>query len=225
MCLPFHYIFPKVYKTYRNNTLYRMCVHYRSKMKVSFYHTNGQVRRVIHYKNHKLDGPCIQYFSNGTVEKLVYYVNGVRHGKMYENYTEDKNYLKQTGYFHCGKQNGEFYHYSKNGSLLSIYNYRHGAKHGKQYSFYDNQNIESEQSFRYGELDGNSYFYDRDGHVKSQIYFMKGIQVFENKQLMELEECSICFEETNFKTKCKHQICIECKEKVSSCPICRRHLL
>ena len=225
MCFPLHYIVPNTYKTYRDDNLYRTCERHRSKMKVSFYYKNGKLKKVLHYKNRQLDGPMMIYSMNGAIEKCVHYANGVHHGKMYVNYTEAKQFLKQTGNFHCGKQNGTFYHYSKGGSLMAIYNYCHGSKHGRQYLFHDNGTVESQQSYHYGELDGNSYFYDHNGFALLQVYYMKGKKVFENIQSMAMEECSVCFEETNFKTRCKHPVCIDCKEQVSLCPICRRHLL
>ena len=44
------------------------------------------------------------------------------------------------------------------------------------------------------------------------------------KKFMKVEDCSICFDETNVYTKCNHYCCHKCLEKVKQCPICRRDL-
>ena len=224
MCLPLHYFIPRIHRTYRENCLYRKRELHRSQKKISFYYKNGQVKTVIHFKNQKLHGPYIQYFSNGSIEKLVHYSKGVKHGKMFHSYGTQSYALKQTGSFHQGRRNGTFYNYSAKGELESIKNYNGGEQHGKQYKFYSSGSFQAEEMFRYGIQNGNSYYFDEPQNVLSQIYYMRGEKVFENNQAMEKEECSICFEETNFKTVCNHPICIECKDQVIACPLCRRHL-
>jgi len=44
------------------------------------------------------------------------------------------------------------------------------------------------------------------------------------KKFLGTQDCSICFEETNVVTKCKHYCCHKCMEKIKLCPICRRDL-
>jgi hypothetical protein len=36
-----------------------------------------------------------------------------------------------------------------------------------------------------------------------------------------MTECSVCFETTNNKTNCGHDLCKKCKTKCQKCPICR----
>jgi hypothetical protein len=54
---------------------------------------------------------------------------------------------------------------------------------------------------------------------KSQVLIYK---VF--KKFLNVEDCAICFEETNVQTTCKHHCCHRCMEKIKICPICRHDL-
>ena len=51
---------------------------------------------------------------------------------------------------------------------------------------------------------------------KAQVFIY---QVF--KQFLNVEDCAICFEETNVVTSCNHYCCHICMEKIKICPICR----
>ena len=44
------------------------------------------------------------------------------------------------------------------------------------------------------------------------------------KKFLNIEDCSICFEETNMMTVCKHYCCHRCMERIKVCPICRNNL-
>ena len=44
------------------------------------------------------------------------------------------------------------------------------------------------------------------------------------KKFLNVEDCSICFEETNVVTACKHHCCHRCMERIKVCPICRNNL-
>jgi hypothetical protein len=44
------------------------------------------------------------------------------------------------------------------------------------------------------------------------------------KKFLNVEGCSICFEDTNVITHCNHFCCHKCMEKIKVCPICRRDL-
>ena len=47
----------------------------------------------------------------------------------------------------------------------------------------------------------------------------------ENKKYNDgLNDCSVCFEKVNTKTKCGHDICFHCILKVDDCPICRKSI-
>jgi hypothetical protein len=70
-----------------------------------------------------------------------------------------------------------------------------------------------------------------------QLYYFKPLGKYllkENKQevlmfkvfkkFLKVDGCSICFEDTNVHTICKHYCCHKCMEKIKICPICRRDL-
>jgi hypothetical protein len=39
------------------------------------------------------------------------------------------------------------------------------------------------------------------------------------------DECCVCFELTSQKTNCNHSVCYSCMIKMTSCPLCRGHLI
>ena len=40
----------------------------------------------------------------------------------------------------------------------------------------------------------------------------------------KVEECSICFNDTENRTECNHVVCVECRPKITKCCICRKEL-
>jgi hypothetical protein len=78
---------------------------------------------------------------------------------------------------------------------------------------------------------------ERTRVMLEQLYYYKPIGKFlsrENKtellkfkvfkRFFKVEDCAICFEETNVITHCNHYCCHKCMEKIKVCPICRRDL-
>jgi hypothetical protein len=66
-------------------------------------------------------------------------------------------------------------------------------------------------------------------HKPSGKYLMKDnkeqvliYKVF--KKFLNVEDCSICFEETNVTTTCNHHCCHKCIVKIKLCPICKQSL-
>ena len=45
-----------------------------------------------------------------------------------------------------------------------------------------------------------------------------------NKNYYDGEDCSICYEKVNTRTKCNHYLCYFCIQKVNECPICRKKM-
>ena len=69
--------------------------------------------------------------------------------------------------------------------------------------------------------------------VKKEDIFIKVINYFDLKCLIDCDECCICYDKTSFKTEmCKHYICLECVAKMKTikppqdmnyfnCPMCK----
>ncbi len=62
----------------------------------------------------------------------------------------------------------------------------------------------------------------------NQIILKENKKIF-NKVIEEINnkyksECSICFELTNNKTNCNHDVCLDCEKKINKCPLCRKDL-
>ncbi len=52
--------------------------------------------------------------------------------------------------------------------------------------------------------------------------FDKVIKEMNNKNKIE---CSVCFDLTNNKTDCDHDVCKNCIKKINKCPICRKNFI
>ncbi len=45
--------------------------------------------------------------------------------------------------------------------------------------------------------------------------------IIEEIKTLNKSECSICYELTNNKTNCNHDVCLICLKKINKCPLCR----
>lgn len=227
MCFSFHWIFPITYHKYnkKKKLIQKVEYSYREKT-IHNYYPNGNIKATIRFRGNNLHGECLKYFENGGIQKFVNFNNNKRYGLMYENFiTKDGIKPRKTGYFQHGLKHGPFLYYNETGNIIYLENYVQEKRHGDNIIYHPNGEKKLERTFQYGTLTGNQYIFDENGNVLSQKYFLGGKEIFHNVQNLDIEECSVCFEDTNFKTVCKHPICIHCKKKLILCPICRRHLL
>jgi hypothetical protein len=70
----------------------------------------------------------------------------------------------------------------------------------------------------------NLYYYKPVGKFLLQEDKLSVLKHKVFKKFMKIEDCAVCFDETNVHTKCNHYCCHKCLEKVKICPICRRDL-
>ena len=84
-------------------------IHYAS-------HSIDKPKRIMNYKNGKLDGKSIAYFDNG----IIYFEQNYKEGKLdgYERFYHLNGQLKQEGKFIQNKATGEFKLYNENGKLI-----------------------------------------------------------------------------------------------------------
>lgn len=227
MCVTFNWIFPLTFHKYnKHNKLLQKTEYSYPEKTVYKYYANGNVAATIRYRGRNLHGHSLRYFENGGIHKFVTFKDNKRYGLMYENFnTKNGIKLRKKGYFQDGLKHGPFLYYNDKGDIIYVENYVKEKRHGENIIYHPNGMKKVDRTFDYGTLTGNQYIYDESGNVLSQKYFLAGKEMFHNLQNFEIEECSICFEDTNFKTICKHPVCVECKKKVTFCPICRRHLL
>ena len=67
----------------------------------------------------------------------------------------------------------------------------------------------------------NLYYYKPIGKFLLKEDKMEVLKHEVFKKFFKVEDCSICYEETNILTRCDHFCCHKCMEKIKLCPICR----
>ena len=94
-----------------------------------YYHkSSDRVMTREFYKNGKLDGMKVTYYTNGEITEETEYKNGIKNGK--DNfYSPEGIQIKKLNYRN-GLLQGPAYYYDSNGSILLEGNYKEGKKHG-----------------------------------------------------------------------------------------------
>lgn len=140
-----------------------------------------------------------KYNQNGDLLYRVSLVNGKKHGNQ-KNYNKKKRLDSIVQYCH-GKMHGNFIIFKKNGMDVKMKtNFCNNKKHGFEFHYHETGNfLILFNIYRYGKL----------------VYSNKFSQT-------SMNECCVCFENTNFHSICKHTICPQCYDNVESCPVCRR---
>ncbi len=120
------------------------------------------------YKNDIMNGPYVEYFSNGRV-----YIVG--------NKTN-------------GDWDGELKYFYPSSDPKSISNYENGIKVGKQITYYPGGTVESEVNFVHGRKEGVALYYSSNGELSSSITYVRGVQdgpyktFYENGDLQSMGE-------------------------------------
>ena len=107
--------------------------------------------------------------------------------------------------------------------INTVLNYINGKLNGIEICYNDNK-IVMKRNYYNGKLQGDSIFNDENEKILKYQYYQNGKLIYSKSFNSELEECCICFENTNFKLKCDHNVCFNCKDKIHKCPICRRFI-
>ena len=117
------------------------------------------------YRDGKKDGKWISYCIHDQKIEEGNYKDGKKDGK-WIFYLEDGQ-IWYTGSYQEGKEHGEFI-YNGYGNYnifhkITLENYRDGKLSGDAINYHVNGEINSIVSYKSGEKDGNSIFYDKDG--------------------------------------------------------------
>ena len=161
---------------------------------------NLQKRLVYYYENDMKCGKFTKFFPHGGIFSRGYFINDKIEGKVSFFFLHpDKNIPPKvhiTRFYKDSKRNGLEYIYNQKQELVEKNYYKNHLQHGL--------NVQ----------------------IPNNIY---SIYHYGTKCLMqkpEIDICSICYEKTQYQSKCNHFICRQCFENLNnlSCPICRRVL-
>lgn len=119
--------------------------------------SSGKLQCEIHHnKAGQLNGTEKCYFENGTVKQETHWKNGINYGKFFINYPSGQKTFE--------------------GSYLED-----GSPHGLWKGWYQNGQIQYEQSFSHGMKHGKWANYRKDGSLELLQYFENGLLIKEEK--------------------------------------------
>lgn len=136
-----------------------------------------------------LDGQCLHYFSDGTVQSECYYKQGKLHGPS-RFFSESGVRLSESWYFD-GKREGRVLRRFLSGEVASVQCYKEDRLHGMQTFYYDigvarailgetseseNQNLKTIMHYQEGVLEGKVILYWPNGVKKREVFFKKGMR-------------------------------------------------
>ncbi len=125
-----------------------------------------------------------------------------------------------------GRKQGVQYNYDQKGQLQSAITYDKGVFHGVFSIFDEKKQKKMRVMFREGVKHGFEFHFKKDLLIHFVRVFCKNEVVYHRSFCKSdpIEECCVCFENTNLMTSCGHIVCPDCIEKVDRCPICRQFL-
>ncbi len=163
-------------------------------IKIEYYYTNGQLDKIENYNNGLLDGPCLEYFNNGKIKREGQYKNGEQYGVWF-TYFDNGN--KESIYHanHLGKLNGSITQWFENGEMKTKGNYLNDEKHGIWTYWFINGRKKRMVTYNSGNQEGIYIDYYPNGKtMKEGVIDYKGIK----------EER--CFDENSLSIKCDELI-------------------
>ena len=148
---------------------------------------------------------------------------------IYDKY--EKEFLKYRVPIINGKKNGTQTNFAESGDILCTMEYLNGKYHGLFQLFSEDGNLKQEIHFQSGKKHGPEYHFIKNNTegpiiVSFHALYQKGRllynRTYNNMEMNQIEECCICFQETNFKLFCSHTVCPSCTKKIKKCPVCRK---
>ena len=101
--------------------------------------TTGQIDAVSEYKNGKVHGHQISFYSNGKIAHSLYYSNGVENGPWI--YFWGNGNVRNLGYYLDGKLEGLVRSFDTSGNVVRISEYKNGKLDGIDLRLYSSGNI------------------------------------------------------------------------------------
>ncbi len=168
------------------------------------------------FTNIKFTGKKLSNYEKWQGDKLVEKLhNNILY--YYEDGIKIKEYETSNRKFH-----GKSIEYYKNGNIKSCSFFVLNILHGVQYEYYNNNNIKKASTYNLGKKNGDEFLFKENGDILQRNIYKLDKKIYTQDFFNNICECCVCLEETNFKTSCNHDICINCLKKVDKCPICRK---
>lgn len=187
---------------------------------LKMFYEDGSLQMRQGFKNDKRHGDSCKFYPNGNLKLKRFYINGQLDGRVV-SFDETERTLSSVIY-KLGKRNGcmKNYFYSPDGESVTV----HEKIYHDDIVFLEIQSIDGvvQNCFRYG------YNGRLNGMQNLQMSGKQKLQYYENGKLIletkdNINECCVCYEDTQFQTNCNHSLCFKCflKTRRRECPMCR----
>lgn len=144
------------------------------------YYSNGEVQRIVEYKNGLRDGQVKVFNTKGSIIQSAVYTKGELSDSLYFYY--DNGRVKSKGKFIDGKPDGQLIDYYENGNIKRNISYAQGEQNGKSTTYFEDGNLRTEGNYKKGRLDGNYTTYYPSGQIETTSEMLAGAKsgVFKN---------------------------------------------
>lgn len=137
--------------------------------------SDGTPQKISYFLNNQQNGPERNYSKNGKFISQYYYQSGKKNS--YSFIYNEEGALVQQGFYAQDKQEGEVLDFYPDGKLKAQAHFSAGIKQGKFTRYYeDGETIECEEIYENDLLTGSTYNYRRDGSLEKETLYDAGIK-------------------------------------------------
>jgi antitoxin component YwqK of YwqJK toxin-antitoxin module len=134
---------------------------------------NGQaIKKTAEYKDGMLNGPYLEYYSNGNVKTDAHYIKGELNGIRKHFYENGKTKAEET--YKDGQRNGIYKYYYKDGKVETEYMFANGIKQGIYNKNFKDGKAEIRYNYKDGKQQGENKEYYNNGQIKFIAFFDNG---------------------------------------------------
>ena len=227
---------------YDNQSIKEICFFFQGKKNGNFYlfDKKNNIKSFGFYQDDKKHGNLYHFDVNGIIRQISSFHQDVK----YKKTTYYQNGIIRKIRLYSPYQPNHFYSYDTEGNLIKFGNYKNNRIEGNIIYFGKNSVgkhvILKIVDFFHGKRNGFSFTFSENKIISKCFYIddiLEGYQTINQKEYYFKDnfcigekgsgECCICYEKSNYITKCKHYICSSCipNLKKLECPMCRQEFM
>ena len=140
------------------------------------YHSNGNIKSIVEYRNDLPNGMYENYDVNGNLIEKGVTLNGEKNGTCYWYYENGNVEIKAR--YEKGVENGPITHYFKSGALQDSTHFVNGLQHGLLFTYYEDGNIDRIQEYENDTLNGIFKYFYPNGNLAMDAKIKKGTTTY-----------------------------------------------
>jgi antitoxin component YwqK of YwqJK toxin-antitoxin module len=147
------------------------------------YYPNGNLMRLLYYKEGKLHGAAMTYYKNGSIASIIHYQDGVKHGPYYR--FNNKGWIEEQQEYESGRINGYDFIYSDyDKNVLSAIRYYENGNF-VWYKGYKDRKLFIEDIDKNGQIIEKKY--NDDGSIQQLIIDGERVKINEEGKPINME--------------------------------------